>query len=472
MRWLFFSRDVRGGLGERRLFRVVLADLAKESPEYVKPIVSLVPEYGRWDDLWCLLDTPLRDDVVALVSSQLENDQRDTQSHKSISLLAKWMPRCKTSSDRTRHYATILRNGLKMTEREYQHTLSALTKYLGVVEQKMSARVWDGINYEAVPSRANLIYNDAFLRHDEDRRREFLDRVKSGEAKINAGTLFPHDIVSKYRGGRHGIDDTLEALWKNLPNTINGCENTIVVADGSGSMTSGIGKSGVTALDVANALAIYFAERSSGQFKDQYITFSEHPQLVDLSKGKNLREKINIALRHCEVANTNVEAVFDLILRTAVLFNVFEIPFSCNKFPMKQLQLAPCPLDPVPAPIDFDLSCFGQGEPGLAPAERLGQGNDFTLALVHPDPQGFKPPNNFMAQLLQPFHIWQNDIIIIHIMTGAMNPGLTFDPVVHGTWKGNHFLLGRLHTQRHPPPRRGTRGMLDHPVSDFTQFRV
>ena len=127
--------------------------------------------------------------------------------------------------------------------------------------------------------------------------------------------------MSKYRGGRHGIDDTLEALWKNLPNTINGCENTIVVADGSGSMTSGIGKSGVTALDVANALAIYFAERSSGQFKDQYITFSEHPQLVDLSKGKNLREKINIALRHCEVANTNVEAVFDLILRTAVSWN-------------------------------------------------------------------------------------------------------------------------------------------------------
>ena len=342
MRWLFFSRDVRGGLGERRLFRVVLADLAKESPEYVKPIVSLVPEYGRWDDLWCLLDTPLRDDVVALVSSQLENDQRDTQSHKSISLLAKWMPRCKTSSDRTRHYATILRNGLKMTEREYQHTLSALTKYLGVVEQKMSARVWDGINYEAVPSRANLIYNDAFLRHDEDRRREFLDRVKSGEAKINAGTLFPHDIVSKYRGGRHGIDDTLEALWKNLPNTINGCENTIVVADGSGSMTSGIGKSGVTALDVANALAIYFAERSSGQFKDQYITFSEHPQLVDLSKGKNLREKINIALRHCEVANTNVEAVFDLILRTAVSQNMKQSDLPANILIISDMEFDGC----------------------------------------------------------------------------------------------------------------------------------
>lgn len=343
MRWLFFARDVRGGLGERRLFRVVLEDLAKESPEYVKPIISLVPEYGRWDDLWCLLDTSLRDDVISLVSSQLENDQRDVQSHKSISLLAKWMPRCKTSSDRTRHYAMILRNGLNMTERQYQHTLSYLTKYLGVVEQKMSAGIWDGISYEAVPSRANLIYNDAFLRHDEDRRREFLGRVKSGDTKINASTLFPHDIVSKYRqGSRHGVDDTLEALWENLPNTVNGCENTIVVADGSGSMMSGIGKSGVTALDVANALAIYFAERSSGQFKDQYITFSERPQLVDLSRGKNLKEKINIALHHSEVANTNVEAVFDLILRTAVSQNMKQSDLPANILIISDMEFDEC----------------------------------------------------------------------------------------------------------------------------------
>ena len=155
-----------------------------------------------------------------------------------------------------------------------------------------------------------------------------------------------------------------------------------------------------------------------------------------------------------------------------VLFNILEIPFSRLELPVKKFQFAPRPFNPVPAPVHLDFAGWPKGKPGLAKAEGFGQGNDFTFALIHSDPQGFKPPNNFMAQLLQPFHIWQNNILIIHVMTGAMNPGLTFDPVVHGTWKGNHFLLGRFHTQRHPPPRRGTRGMLDHPVSDFTQFRV
>ena len=128
--------------------------------------------------------------------------------------------------------------------------------------------------------------------------------------------------MSKYTNGGwsvsvKGLDQTLEALWKSLPDTVNGCGNTIVVADGSGSMTTSVGGK-VSALDVANALAIYFAERSSGQFKDKYITFSERPQLVDLSHGKSLRDKIKIALSHDEVANTNIEAVFDLILNTAI----------------------------------------------------------------------------------------------------------------------------------------------------------
>ena len=83
----------------------------------------------------------------------------------------------------------------------------------------MAGRQWDKIDYQRVPSRANLIYNNAFLRHDEDRRRAFLEKVKTGEAKINAGTLFPHDIVNKYRYV-NGVDDSLEALWNNLPDTV------------------------------------------------------------------------------------------------------------------------------------------------------------------------------------------------------------------------------------------------------------
>lgn len=324
MKWLFYARDIRGGLGERRLFRTVFGNMASTNPEYIAPLIRLVPEYGRWDDLWCLLDTKLAKNVLEAVAEQLKADILGMEKGESISLLAKWLPTAKSSNASTRKYARQIINFVGVDEKTYRKTKSKLLKHLDVVEVKMSGNRWDEIKYEAVPSRANLRYNPAFLRHDEERRREFLSKLEKGEVKINAGTLFPHDIVHKYMESYGwscsvgNYDATLEGLWKALPDTVKGCGNTIVVADGSGSMTTTVGGTNVTALDVANALAIYFAERSSGQFKDNYITFSRRPQLVDLSKGKNLREKIQIALRYDEVADTNVEAVFDLILTTAI----------------------------------------------------------------------------------------------------------------------------------------------------------
>ena len=228
----------------------------------------------------------------------------------------------KSSNASTRKYARQIINFVGVDEKTYRKTKTKLLKHLDVVEVKMSSNRWDEIKYEAVPSRANLRYNPAFLRHDEERRREFLSKLEKGEVKINASTLFPHDIVHKYtNGGWRSVGDydaAIEGLWKALPDVVKGCGNTIVVADGSGSMTVRVGGTNVSALEVANALAIYFAERSSGQFKNNYITFSRNPRLVDLSNGKNLREKLQIALRHSEVADTNVEAVFDLILTTAI----------------------------------------------------------------------------------------------------------------------------------------------------------
>lgn len=322
MKWLFFVRDVRGGLGERRLFRVIMKYLADNLPEYVRPVIELVAEYGRYDDLLCLLDTDLVSEVSPLIEEQLNRDLKSMKAGQPISLLAKWLPSPGASSATTKRYAKQIQKMLGATERQYRKMLSELRGYLDVVEKKMSAKQWNEIKYEAVPSRANLIYNKAFLRNDEERRRAFLESLAKGETKINAGTLFPHEIVHKYGNSDYRntskYDETLEALWKALPNT-NGCGNTIVVADGSGSMMSRVDPHGdTTALDVANALAIYFAEHSSGQFKDKYITFSNRPQLVDFSKAKNLREKLLIAKQHNEMANTNIEAVFNLILTTAL----------------------------------------------------------------------------------------------------------------------------------------------------------
>lgn len=327
VKWLFYAGDVRGGLGERRLFRIGLKWLAKNERGMLIKLIPLVAEYTRWDNLLCLLDEndeKLTAIVSATLKNQLNSDMENMAQKKPISLCAKWMPSVNASSKETRKYAKLLAYTFGISEREYRKMLSALRAYLDVVEVKMSKKEWNAIEYSAVPSRANLIYNDAFLRNDEERRRKYLAALEKGETKINAGVLFPHDIVHKYsavRGWSYSVnnyDAAIEQLWKALPDYVKDSGNTICVADGSGSMTAKVGNTNVSCLEVANALAIYFAERSSGQFKDNYITFSERPQLVSFANCNSLRDKIAKALTHNEVANTNIEAVFDLILQTAI----------------------------------------------------------------------------------------------------------------------------------------------------------
>lgn len=333
MRWLFYARDVREGMGERRLFQIIANDFAKTKPELYNAIAPLISEYGRWDDLVSVLynnkaDKKVKDTVISILDEQLTQDWIAHQKNKPISLLAKWLPTAGASSKKTSANAATVYTALGLKEKEYRKAISELRKYIDVVERKMCANEWSEIDYEKVPSRANLVHNSAFLKHDEDRRRDYLEKANKGEVKINASVLYPHEIVAKYChesnswGWNEKVgarDEALEALWKNLPDTVEGNENTIVVADGSGSMTVPVGNGkSVSALDVANALAIYFAERSSGEFKDKYITFSSRPQFVDFSKCTSLHDKISLALTHCECSNTNIEAVFDLILTTAI----------------------------------------------------------------------------------------------------------------------------------------------------------
>lgn len=312
MRWLFYARDCRQGIGERRLFRVVMTYLATLKPDMVRSVLHLISDYGRWDDLLCLLDTPVKDEVKALIATQLSIDIAHMNDGQSISLLPKWLPSEVASSNITKRYATTIRKYLGMTSKQYRQTLSRMRKYLDVVECKMSAKQWNEINYEAVPSRANLIYNNAFLRNDEERRRSYLGALSKGEAKINASVLFPDDIVHRYtEWGNHvkKYDETLEGLWKALP--ILTSENTLVVRDGSGSM---YGKP----MDVSTAMAIYMAERGTGEFHNQFITFGAKPKLISLDGMDTLREKLVKTYQETDCSNTNIKAVFDLILRTAI----------------------------------------------------------------------------------------------------------------------------------------------------------
>jgi hypothetical protein len=330
LRFLFMVRDVREGLGERRLFRLCIKELLNHNfvnkEEIVKDIINnLISEYGRYDDLFVFIGTEYESNVIKKIRNQLSEDIDNQSNNKPISLLAKWLPSENASSRETKSLARKIMNELGASPRQYRKVLSSLRAYLKVTEVQTSANDWSNIDYNIVPSKANLKYKNAFLRHDEARRREYLAKLAVGDksVKINSSVNYPHDIAMKYRNGGGwystvgAYDETLEQLWKNLPQ-MKGMENTIVVRDGSGSMYQPVQVGNtVQAIDVATALTIYCAERLNAEFKDKFITFSSRPQMVDLSNYSSLHSKLNHLRSYSDCSNTNLEAVFDLILKTA-----------------------------------------------------------------------------------------------------------------------------------------------------------
>ncbi len=319
LKWLFFARDIREGIGERRLFKICYKRLADLDIDSFNKNLTNIPEYGRWDDLISLIgiNDDIDNHIYVMIKDQISSDLINMDDKKPISLLGKWLPSENASNKNTKALAKKVRRLLGMTPRRYRLLLSKLRKYLKVTEVYTCSNKWGSIDYEKVPSLANLKYKNAFIRHDEKRRIAYLESVEQGHSKMNMKVATPVDVVSRYCNGWRGVkeyDKTLELAWNNLKDMP--IRDTLVVADGSGSMLMDIsGKT--TALDVANALAIYTSEHNNEPYNDKYITFSASPQFVDLSKSKSLREKIEIALTHSEVANTNIEAVFDLILNVA-----------------------------------------------------------------------------------------------------------------------------------------------------------
>jgi exodeoxyribonuclease V alpha subunit len=186
VKWLFYIRDAREGAGERRLFRVIVEYLCNHHPEALKNVIQFIPEYGRYDDMWCILGTQLNDIVIDIIKTQLKEDEKNLQLNKPISRISKWLPSCNTSSKETVWLAKRIIKMLGVSEKQYRKTLSKMRNYLGVVEVKMSAKQWDDIDYQTVPSRANLVYNRAFLRNDGERRQKHPGAFERGKSKINS----------------------------------------------------------------------------------------------------------------------------------------------------------------------------------------------------------------------------------------------------------------------------------------------
>ena len=310
----FYARDVRGGLGERRTFRVILQWLAENSPSTVSKNISLIPEYGRYDDLLELLGTNCEASALSLIASQLKSDI----DSESPSLLAKWLPSVNASSSETRQKAFKVAKSLGMSLKDYRQTLSKLRAKLKIIENNLRTKDYT-FDYSKQPSKAMFKYRAAFSRNDNERYSAFLDEVSAGKATLHTGTLAPYEIIRPIldRGLEADEIKAIDTTWNAQEDFTNG-ENAIVVVDGSGSMYGGWP---VSPISVSLSLGIYFAERNKGEFHNHFITFSMTPQIVEI-KGANIYEKVKYCASFNEAANTNVQAVFELILSTAVKHNV------------------------------------------------------------------------------------------------------------------------------------------------------
>lgn len=314
LRCLFYLRDIRGGQGERRFFRVVARHLANKHTAAMRRNLEYVVEMGRWDDLYAFVGTPLEQAALHFMYRQLALDVES----KTPSLMAKWLKSENASSPETRRLGTKTRQAFKMTSREYRKTLSILRERIRIVERLMSENRWDEIEFDKIPSKAGLKYRNAFARRDIIKAK-YEAFAKSEKTEVNAGALYPHDIARQaFRADRMSLEAPerlmLQKYWDALPDYYNGRqENGIAVVDVSGSMSG-------TPMEAAVSMGAYIADKARGPFKNHFITFSGSPELVEFT-GADITDKFNRCIRANWGMNTNLEGVFDLLLNTALKHN-------------------------------------------------------------------------------------------------------------------------------------------------------
>ena len=322
MKMLFYIRDVRGGQGERRFFRTIVhwAATNKGTRESIRKNIEFFPEFGRWDDLYALEGTPLMKDAFELIKRQLALDVECN----TPSLLAKWLKSENASSGETTRLANLTRQYLGMSHKQYRKTLSILRARINVLEVLMSANRWDEIEFDKIPSKAGLIYKNAFARRDIIKAK-YEKFAKDENTKVNAATLYPYEVVEKainlmrpswyYGDSKVALDNTdrlmINKYWDNLTDYFQGAKlDALCMIDTSGSMIG-------TPINVATALGMYCAERNQGPWHNHYISFSSRPQLIETA-GVDFCDKVFRIVRTNLCENTNIEAAFDMVLNTAI----------------------------------------------------------------------------------------------------------------------------------------------------------
>lgn len=361
MKILFYSRDIRGGLGEKNTFRIILKWLANNYKDEVIRVLPYIAEYGRYDDLLVLFNTNCEKEALEYIKNQLE---KDLNSEEDISLLAKWLPSINASNNEAIMNAKLIAGYLKMNYKTYRKTLSLLRKKIKIIENNLR-EVDYTFDYSKQPSKAMFKYHKAFVRHDNDRYDKFLDDVKEGKAILNTSSLLPYEIIRPLMNGYSNnisIEEKkiIDVTWNSLEDFTSG-DNVLVVADGSGSMYYGCD---VPPISVATSLAIYFAERNKGVFKNHFISFSDNPRLIEI-KGEDIYEKVHSVLRHNSAGTTNLMGVFKMLLKVA------------NKNSLKQEEL-PTRIYII-SDMEFDCATSNNDMTNFEAAKRMFEDNGYKL---------------------------------------------------------------------------------------------
>ena len=321
MKLVFFGRDVRGGLGERRVFRVILRWLADNEPESVRKNLAYVAEFGRFDDLLSLLGTRCEKAALACLKTQFDQDMKALEAGESVSLLGKWLPSANTSSKEAVAAAKKVIRAFGIREAEYRKALSALRGKIRILENNLREKDYT-FDYEKQPSRALFKYRKAFDRNDGVRYQSFLKRVGEGKAVLHADNVSPYELVEPYLTENYNCfmkritpeeKQSLNATWASLPD-FGGEDNSLAVIDTSGSMYCAAKPLPAA---VALSLGLYFAERNKGLFHNHFIEFSINPRLIEI-KGDTFADRLRYVASFNDYGNTNLEAVFDLVLNAAV----------------------------------------------------------------------------------------------------------------------------------------------------------
>ena len=303
LRIVFWCRDVRGGAGERNIFRIIWSWLCINHPEIVNNNLSNVDFLGRWDDHFCGLGTESEKAIIERLKVAIIEDKNQ--------LAAKWMPR-------KGKIANILRKKFGLSPKEYRKLLVENTN---VVESKMCANDWTNIEYDKLPSLAISRNKNAFKKHDSEGFSNYVSLLEKGEKKINASAVYPYDIIKSMLMGEEN-HKICEQQWNTLPNYMEDCYDYVLpVVDVSGSMHRPIGgNKNLTAIAVAVSLGLYISQRNIGQFKDYFMTFSEVPELVHTSG--TLHQRFKQMSSSNWGMNTNLIRMFDTILKHARTNNV------------------------------------------------------------------------------------------------------------------------------------------------------